>query len=98
MSRITRNMRLAVAFVIVFLMIGAAAGRAMHLVHDHSVHVRALAVDNASSMFALTLSAVSVFVLPIPQTRRFVSFGPTSSQYESLSVAQPATRPPPSFA
>jgi hypothetical protein len=99
MFRTANNTRLAVAFIIVLLMIGAAAGRAMHVSHNHSAHVRALAVDSMCLVCALAPLAASAFVLPIPPSRKLASPERlTLAHCESGALSEPVTRPPPTFA
>jgi hypothetical protein len=99
MFRTANNTRLAIVFVIILVLMGATAGRAMHLHHQHSVHTRALAVDSLCLMCALAPLAASVFALSIPPTLMFAgSEQRTSSHYDSGAFSQPITRPPPSLA
>lgn len=99
MSGIARNTRLAVALVTVLLMIGAAAGRAMRIHHNHSVQVRALAVDCTCLICVLAPLAATVFVLPIPPARKLANPETfTLSFHESFPFSHLLTRPPPSFA
>lgn len=99
MSRYSKNAHVVIAVVLVVLMFGAVAGRALHLYHHHSVHARALTVDSMCLAGAFAYLAASVFVFPIPQRRKLASPIIFETQiYSSLLVALPVSRPPPAHA
>jgi hypothetical protein len=99
MSRNFYNTRLAVALVIVLLMVGAAAGRAMHIHHQHSVHTRALAVDSTCLVCTLSPLATSTFALPVPPIQKLARPEQLAlDDHENGSLSEPVTRPPPTIA
>lgn len=92
------NTRLAVALVVIITILGATAGRAMHLHQRHSVHTRAIAVDGPALDSAFAFLGASALIIPILTARKLsrrVADGPFL--YASVALASLLTRPPPFF-